>query len=136
MKKLVMCAVAVMACMGIFSIAGAQTSPEKAKTAQDSLPREACQALETYIANIDAAQAQRDPSRLAERYDAAKAQLEPILKRYNKTSVLDQAYLYATYTEQVVTKDATDALLGEAMEKRLKLRAALLESCADYTATR
>jgi hypothetical protein len=136
MRTLVICASAVIVCLGMLSVVEAQTLPEKAKTAQEILPREACQALETYIANIDAAQSQPDASKRAQRYDAAKAQLEPTLKRYGKTSVLDQAYLYATYTEQVVTKDATDAQLPDAMEKRLNVRAGLLGSCADYTATR
>jgi len=122
--------------MVMLSVAGAQTSPNVGEKSQDSLPREACQALESYIANIDVAKSQAAPSKRAQLYQEAKAQLEPVLKRCGKTSVLEQAYLYADYTEQVVTRDATDPLLSEAMEKRLKLRAGLLQSCADFTATR
>jgi len=136
MKTSMLAAIAVFVCVALVSFVAAQTPPEKGKASQDSLPREACQALESYIANIDVAKSQADPSKRAQLYQEARAQLEPVLKRYGRTAVLEQAYLYADYTEQVVTRDATDPLLNEAMEKRLKLRAGLLASCADFTATR
>lgn len=136
MKTSVLSAVAVLVCMALLSVVGGQTPSEKGKASQDSLPREACQALETYIASIDAAKSQPDPSKRAQRYDEAKAQLEPVLKRSGKTSVLEQAYLYASYTEEIVTSDAADAQLGERMDQRLRLRASLLGMCENYTATR
>jgi len=135
MKAFIGQGVAVLACMTIFSLAGAQTSPE-GKSAAGGLPREACRALETYVAAVDAVKAQPDPAKRAERYGEAKTQLESVMKSFGKASVVEEAVLYATYTEVIVTKDATDAQLSDTMEKRLKMRAHLLGMCDDFTTTR
>jgi len=136
MKTAVLFIVAVIVCMALLTSVGAQAQSEKTKSSQDTLPREACQALENYIANIDSAQSQPDSSRRAERYKEAKDKLEPVMKRYGKSAVLEQAYQYATYTDEIVTSDAADARLGDKMDQRLKLRAKLLGMCENYTATR
>lgn len=135
MKALVGQMCAVLACVAVFSLAGAQTTPE-GKNKPGEMPREVCRALETYVATVDSVQAQPDADKRAQRYADARAQLQAVLKRYGKESVADDAALYATYVETIVTKDATDSQLTETMDKRLKLRAQLLGMCDSFTATR
>jgi hypothetical protein len=135
MKALISQVLLVLACMGLVSLVGAQTASQGTGASKE-MPREACRAVETYVATIDAAQAQLDAAKRTQQYDQAKAQLEPVLKRFGKESVMVDAARYATYVETIVNKDATDAQLTEAMDKRLKLRAQLLGMCDSFTATR
>lgn len=123
-------------CVGIFSISGAQAQKNAGKPASSVPSREVCRAIETYVAKVDSAKSMSDPSKRADQYAEAKQDLETVLKRNNQTSLLAMAYDYVPYTEQVVTTEATNPKLNEYLEKRSKLREALLETCSGYTTTR
>ena len=123
-------------CLGIFSVAGAQAQQSGAKPASSAPTREVCRAIEAYVAKVDSAKSMSDPSKRADQYAEAKRNLETVLKRNNQTSMLAMASDYVPYTEQVVTAEATNPKLNEYLEKRSKLREALLDMCSGYTTTR
>jgi hypothetical protein len=100
------------------------------------LPQEVCAALEAYFAKVNAARSIVDEAQRREKYNEAKTELEQLLQKHSSTALLTQASLYASYSEQVVTSDAADPKLPELLDKRLKVRMTLLESCPGYTATR
>lgn len=136
MKSPVLCLILVVICLGVFSLADAQAQQSGGKTASSAPPREVCRAIEAYVAKVDTAKSISDPSKRAEQYSEAKQDLETVLKRSNQTSLLGKALDYVPYTEQVVTAEATNPKLNEYLEKRSKLREALLEICSGYTITR
>ncbi len=136
MKTLALCVIVGFTCMAVHTTAWAQASSGRGKPSTDAPPREVCQAIEAYIGNIDAAKSKADPSKRAETYAEANRALESVLQKYNRTSLLAEATQYATYAEQVLLRDATDPQLPELLDKRLKVRAGLLELCAGYTITR
>jgi hypothetical protein len=121
---------------GVFSISGAQTPQHGDKPISGTPPREACRAIETYVALVDAAKSISDPSKRANQYAEAKQGLENVLKRHNQDTLLAMASDYAPYTEQVAITEATNPKLNEYLEKRSKLRETLLEICSGYTMTR
>lgn len=100
------------------------------------LPQEVCAALEAYFAKVNAARSIADEAQRKEKYNEAKTELEQLLQKHGSTASLTQASLYASYSEQVVTSDAADPKLPELLDKRLKVRMTLLESCPGYAATR
>jgi hypothetical protein len=136
MKSQVLCLILGVICIGAFSIASAQAQKSANKAASSAPPREVCRAIEAYVAKVDAAKSMSDPSARAKQYEAAKQDLETVLKKRNQTELLGKALDYVPFTEQVVTTEATNPKLNEYLAKRSKLREALLEICSDYTTTR
>jgi len=136
MKSPILCLILVVICLGVFSISGAQAQKSGGKTASSPPPREVCRAIEAYVAKVDTAKSVSDPSKRAEQYAEAKQDLETVLKRNDRTSLLATAADYVPFTEQVVTTEATNPKLNEYLEKRSKLRETLLDMCSDYTVTR
>jgi len=122
--------------LGVLSISGAQTSKGGVNPISSSPPREACRAIEAYVATVDTAKSISDPSKRANQYAEAKQNLEKVLKRNNQDTLLAMASDYVPYTEQVVTAEATNPKLSEYLEQRSKLRETLLEMCSGYTITR
>ena len=122
--------------LGVLSISGAQTSKGGVNPISSSPPREACRAIEAYVAMVDTAKSISDPSKRANQYAEAKQNLEKVLKRNNQDTLLAMASDYVPYTEQVVTAEATNPKLNEYLEQRSKLRETLLEICSGYTITR
>ncbi len=135
MKAPAICIMVVLVCLSVLPVRG-QTPRDVGKASSEKLSTEVCQAMDRYVAKIDAAKSEADPSERSRKYDEAKAELESVLKAQNKTSLLTDAVLYATYTEDVASKDAVDQKLTEALEKRSKLREKLLQMCMNYTKTR
>jgi hypothetical protein len=136
MKSRILCLILGIICLGVFSIAGAQAQQSGGKPVSSAPPREACRAIEAYVAKVDSAKSMSDPSKRADQYAEAKQDLETVLKKHNQTELLGTALDYVPYTEQVVTAEATNPKLNEYLEKRSKLREALLEICSGYTTTR
>jgi len=136
MRTLAVCFIIGLTSMAMASLSCAHAPAGSAKASGNAPPREVCQAIESYIGKIDAAKAQADASKRAETYAEANAALESVLKKYNRTALYPEATKYATYAEQIHTRDATDPELPELIDKRLKVRAALLELCEGYTITR
>ena len=117
-------------------ISAAQTRQAGGKPISSSLPREACRAIEAYVAKVDIAKSMSDPSKRAEHYAEAKQDLEKVLKPLNQEALLAMASDYVQYSEQVVKTEATNPKLSEYLEKRSKLREKLLEICSGYTISR
>jgi len=136
MKALLLSLMVVLTCLGMISAAGAQSSAGSGKSTAGSPPPQVCQAIETYVAKIDSAKSKSEPSQRATAYAAAKSELETVLKRYNQTSLFEVASDYAAITEQVVTSDSSTPNLDGLLDKRLTLRASLLEICSSYTISR
>jgi len=123
-------------CLGVFSLSSAQAQQSGGKPVSSAPPREVCRAIEAYVAKVDSAKSISDKTKRAEQYAEAKQDLETVLKKHNQTALLGKALDYAPFTEQVVTAEATNPKLNEYLEKRSKLREALLEICSGYTTTR
>jgi 7-keto-8-aminopelargonate synthetase-like enzyme len=136
MKKLVMVLIVGAICLAAAVIAQAQQSGGEGKTSSRALPAQECKAIEQYIARIDAARSIREKAQRETKYSEAQAELKAALKSRDNAAPLAQATEYANTTEQVATMDPMDSKLSEVLDKRLKLRGALLERCEDYTATR
>ncbi|MBM3303117.1 MAG: hypothetical protein FJY85_24625, partial [Deltaproteobacteria bacterium] len=85
MKVMTLYLVVVVTCLGTLTVAVAQALAESGKPLTESLPPEVCKGIEAYVARIDTAKSMREPSKRAELYTAAKADLEPVMKQYNKT---------------------------------------------------
>jgi hypothetical protein len=139
MKRLALCLILGIVCMGMVSYAEAQEKAGKGKSSSKTLPSEVCKAIEQYVAKIDAARAVKDPATRSGMYfEAAAALQDPasMLKGPDKDNVLSIAANYAGYTEMVVSGDAKDAHLDTVLEKRLNARTELLEMCSSYTSTR
>jgi hypothetical protein len=136
MKSPILCLVLGVICLGVFSLTGAHAQQSGAKPASSAPPREACRAIEAYVAKVDTAKSISDASKRAALYAEAKQDLETVLKKHNQTELLGKALDYVPYTEQVVTAEATNPKLSEYLEKRSKLRETLLEICSDYTTSR
>jgi len=117
-------------------LVGAQTPPGTGRPISESLPRPACKAMEAYLAAIDVAKSDVDRVRRQQKYDKARAELEAVLKPYGKEALLTEALQYALYSEAAVSRDATDPQFNQIIEKKLKLRAGLLELCTEYTISR
>jgi hypothetical protein len=113
-------------------------SQEAGQTASPSrgLSKEACAALEAYFAKVNAARSLTDKVQRQEKYHEARVDLERALPKHTSSDLITQAALYASYSEQVVTSDAADPNLPELLDKRLKVRMTLLESCPGYASTR
>ncbi len=130
---LIVCAISFVG----FSNLGAQTQKTGTKSDVTSPPpREACRAIEAYVAKIDTAKSISDLSKRGELYQNAKQELDKVLKQYKQSTLATLASDYVTYTEQVATAEATNPKLNEYLEKRSKLRASLLEMCSGYTISR
>jgi hypothetical protein len=136
MKVLAIRTMVVVACLGMLSLVEAQTPPGTGKPISEGLPRPVCKAMEAYLAAIDVAKSDVDRGRRQQKYDKARAELEAVLKPYGKEALLTEALQYALYSEAAVSRDATDPQLNEIIEKRVKLRADLLELCTGYTISR
>lgn len=136
MKSLLLCLVIAMVCTGLESPARCQEPGKQTKSSPDTLPAEVCTALQAYIAKVSTARSLTDKAKRQERYNEAKAQLEPTLRRHNRTGLLAQALSFASYSEQVVATDAADPKLPDLLDKRAKSRQTLLGSCADYVTAR
>ena len=121
----------VLTCLALVSIVVAQGPQGSGKRSSDSLPQPVCAALAAYVASVDAAKAQPDKTKRAEQYSEAKAALEGVLKRYDRSSLFAEAAPYADYMEEVVSREVTDLRLPEFVEKRLKTRDYLLGLCLD-----
>jgi len=122
--------------LSISAISEAQTPQAAGKPISTSPPREACQAIEAYVAKVDTAKSISDSAKRAEHYAQARQDLEKVLKRLNQDTLLAMASDYVPYTDQVATAEATDPKLSEYLEKRSKLREKLLEICSGYTISR
>ncbi len=136
MKTLAVCLAVWLTCMTVTSLSCAQAPSGSGKAAAGTPPREVCQAIESYLSKIDSAKAQVDATKRADTYAEANAELGSVLKKNNRTPLFAEATQYATYAEQIHTRDATDPELPDLIDKRLKVRAALLDLCAGYTITR
>lgn len=136
MKALAISTMLVIAFLGMLSLVDAQTPSGTGKPITESLPRPVCKALEAYLAAIDVARSDKDRVRRQEKYDKAQGELEAVLKLHGKQALLTEALKYAEYSEAAVNKDATDRQFNEIIEKRLRLRADLLQLCTEYTISR
>jgi len=128
--------IVLLGCFAVLPIAWGQTGPDGGKAPAQSPSREVCRALESYVAKIDSAKSISEPSERAKKYAEAKDPLEQALKQANLASKLDDVVAYASYTEAVASKDATDPELGAALERRSKMREHILQLCMGYTITR
>lgn len=136
MKLTAVCLAVLVGCLAVLSVAGGQSGPDGGKAPAQSPSPEVCQALESYVAKIDAAKSINEPSERSKKYAEAEAPLEKVLKKANQASLLADVVLYASYTEAVASKDATDPELGAALERRSKMREYLLQLCMGYTISR
>ncbi|MBI4964959.1 MAG: hypothetical protein HY913_16920 [Desulfomonile tiedjei] len=136
MNRLAIWVIVGAVCLGMAPFGHAQQSGGPGKPSGRELPRLECKAVETYIAKIDAARSIAEKERREERYAEAQAELKAALKGRDDDALLALAADYAKYTEQVAAADSADSKLADIVDKRLKLRSALLERCENYTATR
>lgn len=128
--------VVLLGCLAVVSVAGGQAGPDRGKGSAQAPSRDVCQALESYVAKIDTAKSINEASERAKKYAEAQSQLEQVLKKANQASILEDVVAYASYTEAVAIKDATDPGLGAALERRSKMREYILQLCMGYTITR
>jgi hypothetical protein len=136
MKRLVMIVLTVVISLGAISLAMGQPPAPESATDSQALPAAVCNAIATYIAKVDAARSVSEKAKREAKYDEAKSELASVLNRYDKASLLTEAYSYVRYTEIVATADPGKAGLDDDLDKRLKSRSALLQRCADYTSSR
>jgi len=136
MKAFLLCLLLGSMCLVPAAPVVSQELAESESPSPGSLPQEVCAALEAYFAKVNSARSMADQAQRQEKYNEAKAELERLLRKHGSTALLTQASLYASYSEQVVTSDAADPKLPELLDKRLKVRMTLLESCPGYAATR
>jgi len=136
MKRLAIWMMAWAICLGVGPITEAQQSGGAEKASSRALPAQECKAIEQYIAKIDSARSIKEKAQREEKYAGAQAELKAALKGRDDAALLDQASEYAKATELVASTDPTESKLSEILDKRLKLRSALLDRCEDYTATR
>ncbi len=136
MKRVWLGLIVGLICLGMMAIAGGQQGTGKGQASPRDLPAAVCQAIEQYIAKIDAARSIGDKTQRTEKLSAAQDELASVLKRNDSTSLLSQASAYARYTELMASTDPTDTKFGELVEQRLNSRAALLEACSSYTTSR
>ncbi len=136
MKRLALCLILGIFCTATVSLAGAQQSTGKAKSASKGLPTEVCKAIEQFVAQIDSARSITEKSSREKKYNQAQEQLAAVLTKYGKSAMLSEASQYVLYTELVVSGDAKDANLDQLIDQRLKKRTSLLEMCSTYTTTR
>ncbi|MBI5249700.1 MAG: hypothetical protein HY912_09410 [Desulfomonile tiedjei] len=135
MKKLALCLALVTVFLSMACIAGAQKSLGRGQLSGEA-PSELCNAIEQYVAQIDATRAIRDKARREAKYTEAQKELAPVLKQYDKVQMLDAAASYAHYSELVLTTDPADVSFSDNVDKRLKSRTDLMEPCAPFTTQR
>lgn len=104
-----------------------------ALSAGQGLPPELCRAMQTYIAQVDSAQGIVNKSERDAKYAAAKESIKAALSKFGKDSLFVQAASYADQTETVVNTDPTNSNLPDLLDKRLRIRAGLLELCGRLT---
>lgn len=125
MKKWVVCTLCLV---------GATLSPGLgAQQSSAGSRQEVCTAIEAYVAAVNAARSLKEKQERQERYEQAKARLESVLRASEWASIISTALAYASYSEQIVTLDATDSHLPDLLEKRLKIQQTLLAPCIDST---
>lgn len=122
-------------CAGMLTIAAAQQGTGSAKSSSQ-LPAEVCQAMEQYVAGIDAARSMKEKKVRQEKYRKALEELAAVLKPRGETALVSQAEAYAQLSEQVVVADPSNQRFDEMVDARLKTRSALLQRCENYTSTR
>lgn len=122
-------------CAGMLTIAAAQQGTGSAKSSSQ-LPAEVCQAMEQYVASIDAARSKKEKTVRREKYGKALQALTAVLKPLGESALLAQAEAYVQYSEQVVVGDPSNPKFDEMVDTRLKTRSALLQRCEGYTSTR
>jgi hypothetical protein len=132
MKRFVFCSVFGIALWGMSCFDGTQgygqTSGEP--------PSVVCNAVELFVAEIDATRAIREKTRREEKYKEALAELALILKRHDMAKSIDLASRYIDFTEQVLEKDPADPAFSDLVGKRLKSRTDLMNPCAPFTTQR
>ncbi len=129
MRRLTQCVIVGILILGMVSVGMAQQVTGKGKSSSTVVPADACTAIQQYVARIDAARSIGEQARREEKYTQARKELEPVLQRYNLSVLVDEASEYAKLTEVVVRADPTDPKLADLLDKRLKVRGALLERC-------
>ena len=120
--------------VGILFVATlSSVAAQQIKTNQPSssvkLPADVCQAVQQYVAKIDAARSMNEASKREQTYAQAQKQLEPVLQRHKQMAIADMGSEYAKLTETVVKTDSTDPKLPKLLDERLALRAKLLDHC-------
>lgn len=131
MKKVAQYVIVGMMLLGMVSVGVAQQDMSKGKSSSSVVPPDVCKAIQQYVARVDAARSIGNKTGRAEKYAQAQKELEQVLKRYTQSALLEEATEYAKLTEVIVRTEPTDGKLAELLDKRLKLRGALLERCGD-----
>jgi hypothetical protein len=127
-KRKILGSILGIICLAMVSIADAQQSSD--------MPAAVCQALEHYVAQINSTVAVSEKPARQEHYTVALSALTPVLKQYKKDQLLAQAAEYAQYCELVTAADPTNPKLGELLDKKLKLGAALQGLCLPSPSSR
>jgi hypothetical protein len=136
MKRLALCLIVGMICLGVGSIVLGQQDSGGVKPKPDSLPADACKAIEQYVAKINAAGSVKDKAKREVQYSQAQDGLTTALKNLGRPEVIEHAMGYSQYTEQIVVTDPLDKGYGDLVEKRIKLSELLLNLCMSYTTAR
>jgi hypothetical protein len=135
MKRLILCAIVAMVCLGgVATVSGQGKGKDTFPT--QSLSNEVCKAVQQYIASVSAAAAIKDKARRDENYGAARKALESVVKDRDTRGVLTEAAAYAQYTELAAVSDPTAAGFSELLEKRSKSSSTLLDMCMSHTLSR
>jgi hypothetical protein len=128
MKESMWCLIFTIVFLGMTGFALAQNKGEPSS--------ELCNAIEQFVAEIDATRAIKDKARRDANYTEAQKELAMVLKTYGKPLLLDAASSYAHYTELVLNADPRDPAFSDLVDKRLKSRTDLMNPCAPFTTRR
>lgn len=128
MKRFALCMTVGIFIFGSLCPLGAQQGPAQQQPSVN-VPAEACAAVQRFVARIDATRAMKDVADREKICEQAKKELEPVLKRFNQTGLLDTASAYAKVSEAIIKAPSTDPKLPELLDQKLKLRTKLLERC-------
>ncbi len=98
MKRFTLCMMVGVLILGVMSLSGAQSDTSKGNPSPATLPAAACQAIQQYVAKIDAARSMSDSAKRQETYTQAHKELESVVLRHKKSALADDAAQYAKLT--------------------------------------
>jgi hypothetical protein len=136
MKRLALCLIVGVLCLVLGSVVQAQQGSSSVRPQPDTLPADACSAIERYVATINAAGSASDKAKREEQYSQAQAALAAAFKSLNRPDVLEHATAYSQCTEVIVVTDPLNKEYGDLVQKRINLSQLLLNLCMGYTTSR
>lgn len=131
MKRLALCILSAIICLGFATITQAQQAASARKQSSQQWPQKVCKTVEQYFAGIDAARSTTNKAEREKKYAAAKQSLVAVLEPLGRISLIEELAEYQALTESIINANPSSPAFPGLVDKRLKVRNSILNHCLE-----